>query len=166
MCYKGATIFEGGYVEKTMNDDKTLEDCTVKELRERAKEIGTISGYSSMKKEELIAAIQSAEPAAEGEVEATGKPDETAGAEPVTETPTAAEAVKAQPAKKKASPKKTEKADAKAVTVRDVKNRIESLKKQKEDEAASGGKKERDRIRKRINRLKKQTRKIARKTTE
>jgi len=158
-------------VEKTMNDDKTLEDCTVKELRERAKEIGTISGYSSMKKEELIAAIQSAEPAAEAEVEATGKPDETAGAEPeeaeaVTETPTAAEAVKAQPAKKKASPKKTEKADAKAVTVRDVKNRIESLKKQKEDEAASGGKKERDRIRKRINRLKKQTRKIARKTTE
>lgn len=159
-----------GYVEATMSDDKALEDCTVKELREHAKEIGTISGYSSMKKEELIAAIQSAEPvveaaAPEAEAEVPENPDETAvakseEAEAVTEAPEETEPAKAPPAKKE-SPKKAKEAEAKIVTVKELKDMIELLKKQKEDVTASGGKKERDRIRKKINRLKKQTRKIA-----
>ena len=49
--------------------EKPLEEMTVKELREIAKEIPGVSGFSVMKKEELVALIKKEREIEEGEEE-------------------------------------------------------------------------------------------------
>ena len=118
---------------------KPLEEMTVKELREQVKEIPGVSGVHAMKKEELLDAVN----------EAKDVKDE----KPAEEAKDVKDKKPAKEAKKKAVEKQ--------VRVRALKGKIITLKGEKE-----AAQKEKDRkkihiLRRRINRIKKQTRKVA-----
>ncbi|MBW2557658.1 MAG: Rho termination factor N-terminal domain-containing protein [Deltaproteobacteria bacterium] len=123
-----------------MTDEKTLEEYTVAELKEIAQGTGKIESLSAMKKADLISAIE----AARDEIVETVEKD--VSSEPAKEKP-----------KKKAgkAPEKSE------VTVLSLKEKMGMLK-QKKDELEKGDRMGTDRLRRRINRLKKRTRIVAR----
>lgn len=117
------------------SQEKPIEKMTVKELRELAKDIPEITGASSMKKDELLAKIS----AAMGDT----TPD--------------------KPAKKAASSSKKKQPSQKRgpMTKADMKSLIAELHQTKSD-AKGSDKKEIETLRRRINRLRKRTRKVAR----
>ena len=131
--------------EEVKNDEpqaeKPLDKMTVAELREALKkELPDMTGLSSMKKDQLLEAIK----------EARNSEDET----PAKETT----AQKAAP--KKAAPKKTA-GPKKEMTVSEMKLEIVRLRAERESIRQEGDKKKIEIIRRRINRLKKLTRKAA-----
>ena len=116
--------------------EKPLDKMTVAELREIAKEIPDIKGVSSMKKDQLLAVIK------EGQ-----------------------DIVEKAPAEKKQAPKKTAKKKSsvpiKEMTVKELKAEIARLRAEKEELYKDGDRKKIDAMRRRINRMKKKTRKAA-----
>ena len=126
--------------------EKTLDKMTVAELREvLKKEVPDMTGLSSMKKDQLLEAVK----------EARNSKDET----PAKKT-TAKKAAPKKAAPKKASPKKTA-GPKKELTVKEMKQEIIRLRAEKESIRQEKDKKKIEIIRRRINRLKKMTRKAA-----
>lgn len=117
--------------------DKGLAEKTVKELREMAKELPDVTGIHAMKKDELLALLAGGGAAASGEAPAEAK---------------AAPKTKAKGAAKKAGGKKV-----KEMTRVELKGKLKELR-QGKDEAKVTGKKAAAVLRRRINRLKKQSR--------
>ena len=128
-------------IQDEQQTEKPLDKMTVAELREIAKEIPGVKGVSSMKKDELLAAIK-------------GAPDV------VEEKP-----AEKKPAEAKKTPKKTVKKKSsgppKKMTVKELKEEIARLRVEKEELRKSGDRKEIKAMRRRINRMKKMTRKAA-----
>ena len=118
--------------EKAEVTEKPLEKMTVKALREMAKEIPEISGVHGMKKEELIVAIN--------EVRGAGAP-----AGPVK----ADKSIKAKPVKKAGASRS------------EIKKQIKTLKAQRQTALGAQDKKMAIVYKRRISRLKKQSRKAA-----
>jgi hypothetical protein len=108
----------------------TMDKMTVKELRDMAKEIPGLTGFSTMKKAELLAKIN----------EAQGKPA-------------------AKPKKKHVAVKKPGKS-MKLMTVQEIKNKILQLREQKVVAQKNGDKNHINAIRRKISRLKKMSRKV------
>ncbi|MBN1830245.1 MAG: Rho termination factor N-terminal domain-containing protein [Deltaproteobacteria bacterium] len=120
-----------------MTEEKSLGQHTVKELRDMARELPGLDGAGSMKKDELIAAIQAAR----------------ADASPPEETGAAAKPKKA--AKKTLPPKE--------VTVASLKALIRDLQLRKEETMKAGDRTSLARLRRKIGRLKKKTRILGKK---
>jgi cell division protein FtsX len=167
--------------------EKSLEEMTVKELRETAREIPGVSGFSVMKKEELIALIKK-----ERGIEEIKEEKEIAEKPPEDEKPlnkmTAKElreiakeipgvagvtAMKKEELlavikehrgikDEKPAKKKKVKADAPVTSVRELKDKIIQLREEKREARQANDRHKIDILRRRINRLKKQTRKVAR----
>ena len=144
------------------NNDKPLDQLTVKELREIAKEIPDVTGISSMKKDDLISLVQKHQGGAPEEAPQEAVEEKVAE----EKTPVEAEAKKEEkaPAAKKAAPAKAKKAGPKKPkkleTVKDFKEAIAQLKAEKVEIKQTGSRKEISILRRRINRLRKRTRKI------
>ena len=119
--------------EKTAEEqtEKPLDKMTVVELREIAKEIEGVTGVSGMKKDELLATIK----------EDRGIVDEAP--------------VKKKKAKKKSGGPKKE------LTVKEMKAEITRMRAAKEELRKEGDRKKLNALRRRINRMKKKTRKAA-----
>lgn len=204
--------------EAKAKKEKSIEEMTVKELREVAKGIPHITGVSSMKKEQLLEAIKKAKEEevkkeeakakkAEKEVpeeekaeeeepekieakekeEEVKKPEEIEGKEKPLDKMTAKELrevaaeipgvegvhamkkeqlleviKKARGIKEEAPAEKREKKGAESeAIVRQLKQKIILLKQEKEAARAARDRKKLDVLRRRINRLKKRTRKVA-----
>jgi len=168
-------------------EEKPLEDMTVKELRETAKEIPGVSGFSVMKKEELVALIKKERgiEESEEEKEAPEKPPEdekplnkmtaTELREIAKEIPGVAGVtamkkeellvvIKEHRGMKDEKPakKKKEKTDKPTVGVKALKEKIVHLREKKREARMANDRHKIDILRRRINRLKKQTRKVAR----
>ena len=131
--------------EEVKNDDqqteKPLDKMTVAELREALKkEVPDITGVTGMKKDQLLEAVK----------EARNSKDET----PAKKTT----AKKAVP--KKAIPKKTAGPKREMIAV-EMKQEIVRLRAERESVRQEGDKKKIEIIRRRINRLKKMSRKAA-----
>jgi hypothetical protein len=131
--------------EEVKNDEpqaeKPLDKMTVAELREALKkEVPDITGLSSMKKGQLLEAV----------MEAKNSKDES--------PPKKTTAKKAAP--KKVAPKKSA-GPKKEMTVIEMKQEIVRLRAERESIRQEGDKKKIEIIRRRINRLKKLTRKAA-----
>ena len=126
--------------------EKPLDKMTVAELREALKkELPDMTGLSSMKKDQLLEAIK----------EARNSEDET----PAKEA-TAQKAAPKKAAPKKTTPKKTA-GPKKVMTAKEMKQEIVRLRAEREAIRQEGDKKKIEIIRRRINRLKKLTRKAA-----
>ena len=121
--------------------EKPLDKMTVAELREIAKEIPDVKGVSSMKKDQLLTVIK----------EAQGKVEEA----PAEEKPAKKKQATKKKAKKKSSP------SVKEMTVKELKVEVVRLRAEKEELRKEGDRKKIDAIRRRINRIKKKTRKAA-----
>lgn len=129
-----------------MTNEKGLEEHTVAELKEIARETGKIEGISAMKKAELIDAIKAAQDGA----------TEVLPSEPAGDTTPKEEKAPTKPGKK------TEKKPEKGMeTISSLKGKIVELKEKKAGLREQGDKKGADRLRRRMNRLKKRTRKLA-----
>jgi hypothetical protein len=126
--------------EKEIKDEqqteKPLDKMTVVELREIAKEIPDVTGVSGMKKDQLLAIVK----------EARGIEEE----KPAKKKP-----AKKKPAKEKGSGPKKE------MTSKELKAEISKLRAEKEELRKEGDRKKINAIRRRINRMKKKTRKAA-----
>jgi len=132
-----------------MTNEKGLEEHTVAELKEIARETGKIEGISAMKKAELIEAIKAAQGGATESVEKLPS-------EPAADTTPKEEKASRKPGKK------TEKKPEKGVeTISSLKGKIVELKEKKAELREQGNKTGADRLRRRMNRLKKRTRKLA-----
>jgi len=131
--------------KKAEATEKPLEKMTVKALREIAKEIPEITGVHGMKKEELLVAIN----------EVRGVKAQTVEAEPVeaetgkAETVKADRSIKGKPVKKAGSP------------TGEIKQQIKALKAQRQAALGARDKKMATVYKRRISRLKKQSRKSA-----
>ena len=112
--------------------EKPLDKMTVVELREIAKQIPDVTGVSGMKKDQLLAIVK----------EARGIEEE-------------------KPAKKKKTAKKKSSGPRKEMTVKELKEEIARLRAEKEELRKDGDRKKIEIIRRRINRMKKKTRKAA-----
>ena len=122
-------------------DEKPIDKMTVAELREvLKKEAPDITGVSGMKKDQLLEAIK----------EARVTKDET----PAKKTTPKKAAPKKTVPKKTAGPKKE-------MTAVEMKQEIVTLRAERESIRKEGDKKKLEIIRRRINRLKKMTRKAA-----
>lgn len=119
------------------NQDKSPAEKTVKELRELAKEIPGVSGIHAMKKDELLALLTGGGGSAATAAEAP-KPAKAAG--------------KAKGAAKKVGGKKV-----KEMSRVEIKGRLKELRKDKEAVQAAG-KRQVAILRRRVNRLKKRSR--------
>ena len=141
--------------KKTETPEKPLEKMTVKALREIAKEIPEITGVHGMKKEELLVAINEVRGVNAETVEAETAPAETVEAETVPAETSKAEAVKAdknikgKPVKKTGSP------------TGEIKKQIKVLKAQRQAALEAQDRKMATVYKRRISRLKKQSRKAA-----
>jgi hypothetical protein len=116
--------------------EKPLDKMTVVELRETAKQIPDVTGVSGMKKDQLLAIVK----------EARGIEEE--------------KPAKKKPAKKKTAKKKSS-PSVKEMTVKELKAEVVRLRAEKEELRKEGDRKKIDAIRRRINRMKKKTRKAA-----
>ena len=125
------------------SQDKPMDKMTVKELREIAKEIPGIIGVHSMKKDELLAAIADSE----------GTTAKTVPAEKIEAA--------APKAKTKAKAKKTAGASVKTLSSKEIKDKINQLRDTKASSLEDKDKKTASIMRRKINRLKKQSRKKA-----
>ena len=131
--------------KKTEATEKPLEKMTVKALREIAKEIPEITGVHGMKKEELLVAINEVRGANAETAEADPVPAETVEAETVK----ADKVIKAKPVKKTGSP------------AGEIKKQIKALKAQRQAALETQDRKMATVYKRRISRLKKQSRKAA-----
>lgn len=141
--------------EKAETTEKPLEKMTVKALREMAKEIPEISGVHGMKKEELIVAIN----------EVRGVKEEAVKEEAVKEEAVEEEAVKSETVKSetvKADKSTKAKPVKKAVSATGaIKKQIRALKAQRQAALEAQDRKMATVYKRRISRLKKQSRKAA-----
>ena len=141
--------------KKAEATEKPLEKMTVKALREIAKEIPEITGVHGMKKEELLVAINEVRGVNAETVEAETTPAETVEAETVPAETRKAETVKAEknikgkPVKKTGSP------------TGEIKKQIKALKAQRQAALEAQDRKMATVYKRRISRLKKQSRKAA-----
>ncbi|MCP4666236.1 MAG: hypothetical protein GY849_07705 [Deltaproteobacteria bacterium] len=173
--------------KEAKQEEKPLEEMTVKELRETARDIPGVSGFSVMKKEELVALIKKERGIEEGEEEkeASEKPQEDAKPldkmtakelrEIAKEFPgiTGVTAMKKEELlvvikehrgvkDEKPAKKKEEKTDKPTAGVKALKEKIVHLREEKREARKANDRHKIDILRRRINRLKKQTRKVAR----
>lgn len=123
--------------------DKPLDTMTVKELKEIAKEIPDLTGIHSMKKDELLTAITKAKGGA-------AVKEKKAKAAPAAKTPAKSPAKKKA---KKAAPK------LKSLSPTELKKIITDLREEKLAAQQAKDKKQIKILRKKINRMKKMTRK-------
>jgi hypothetical protein len=162
--------------EEVKNDEQQVEKpinkMTVAELREvLKKEAPDMTGLSGMKKDQLLEAVKEArgvkdekaeEPVAEEPVAEEPVAEEPVAEEPAAEEPAAEEkAKKAKKPAKKAKKKVVFSGSKKEMTVKEMKQEIIRLRAEKETIRQEGDKKKIEIIRRRINRLKKMTRKAA-----
>ena len=160
--------------EETQVSEKPLEEMTVKELREITKEIPGVTGFSVMRKEELLAVIYEArgiEKEIKEEIQELKKPLEKMTVKELKEVAleipgvTGVTAMKKEELidiiKKDRGIEDKKKPTKPIATVKELKKKIVQfgLDKQKAREAKD--RKKVDILRRRINRLKKQTRKVA-----
>jgi hypothetical protein len=159
---------------ETQDSEKPLEDMTVKELRETAKEIPGITGFSVMRKEELLAVIYKArgiEKEIKEEKKELEKPLGKMTVKELKEVALEIPGVTGVTAMKKgelidiikkdrgiADKKKTIKPTA---SVKELKKKIVQFRLDKQDARKAKDRKKVDILRRRINRLKKKTRKMA-----
>jgi len=141
--------------EDVKNDEqqaeKPLDKMTVAELREALKkELPDMTGLSSMKKDQLLKAIK----------EARNSEDETPAKETTAQKAAPKKAAPKKAAPKKTTPKKTA-GPKKVMTAKEMKQEIVRLRAEREAIRQEGDKKKIEIIRRRINRLKKLTRKAA-----
>ena len=122
-----------GEEKKKEKKEKDLDRMTVKELKEVAAESTDLAGIHAMKKAELLAAIK----------EAKGIKEEKAPKEKI----------------EKKAPK--EKIEKKAATVKELKEKIIELKAQRKDARKARDKRMIHILRRKINRLKKETRRMS-----
>ncbi|MBW2607499.1 MAG: transcription termination factor Rho [Deltaproteobacteria bacterium] len=127
--------------------EKPLDKMTVKGLKEIAKEMPEITGVHGMNKAELLDAIEKVKGIAETPKEKAETPKEKA------ETPKE----KAETPKKKVETLKEKKAES----VKDMKNKIRAFKAKRKVALEAKDKKMATIYRRRISRLKKQTRRAA-----
>ena len=131
--------------------EKSLDKMTVAELREALKkELPDMTGLSSMKKDQLLEAIK----------EARNSEDETPAKETTAQKAAPKKAAPKKAAPKKTTPKKTA-GPKKVMTAKEMKQEIVRLRAEREAIRQEGDKKKIEIIRRRINRLKKLTRKAA-----
>ena len=170
-----------GTQDETQTTEKPLEEMTVKELREIAKVIPGVTGFSIMRKEELLSVIKKSrgieEEIHEEKLELK-KPLEKMTVKELKEVAIEIPGVTGVTAMKKEELlvlikkdrgiedekpiKKKEKKIAKAtLTVKELKKKIVQFRLEKEDAREAKDRKKIAILRRRINRLKKQTRRIA-----
>ncbi len=146
--------------KKSEATEKPLEKMTVKALREIAKEIPEITGVHGMKKEELLVAIN----------EVRGVKEEAVKEEAVKEEAVEEETIKEEAVKEEAAKPETVKADKstkakpvkKAVSATGaIKKQIRALKAQRQAALEAQDRKMATVYKRRISRLKKQSRKAA-----
>jgi len=156
--------------KKSEATEKPLEKMTVKALREIAKEIPEITGVHGMKKEELLVAINEVRGVKEEAVKEETVEAETVEAETVEAEAVEAEAVKEEAVKEEAVKSETVKADKstkakpvkKAVSATGaIKKQIRALKAQRQAALEAQDRKMATVYKRRISRLKKQSRKAA-----
>ena len=159
---------------ETQDSEKPLEEMTVKELRETAKEIPGITGFSVMRKEELLAVIYKArgiEKEIKEEKKELEKPLEKMTVKELKEVALEIPGVMGVTAMKKGElidiiktdrgiedKKKTPKPTA---SVKELKKKIVQFRLDKQEARKAKDRKKIDILRRRINRLKKKTRKMA-----
>ena len=170
-------IKSGENREEKQTSDKPLEDMTVKELREIAKKIPGVTGYSSMKKDELLAVIEKSREVEEDVKEK--KPIDRMTAKELREIAKEIPGVTGVTAMKKEElvdiikkdrgikdekPKKKikKKIEKPTLSIKELKEKVVHLRKAREASRGAKDRKKADILCRRINRLKKQTRKVAR----
>jgi hypothetical protein len=163
--------------------EKPLEEMTVKELREIAKTIEGLSGISGMRKEELLAAIRKDRGIAESPEKEEAKDQLEKPLDKMTATElreiakeipgvTGTHAMKKEELlavikkdrgikEEKPAKKKKIKTEKPTLNVKELKARIIQLREEKDAARKGKDRKRVDILRRRINRLKKQTRKVA-----
>ncbi len=165
------------------SQEKPMDEMTVKELREIAMEIPGITGLSSMKKDELLAEINKAKKA-EKPKEKEKIPEEKVPEKPLDkmtvkelkdialeipgiEGVTAMKkdellaVIKEERGIKEEKPKKKEKIAIAELSVKELKSKILQLREEKRAAREAHDRHKIDILRRRINRLKKRTRKVA-----
>ena len=169
--------------EEAQVSEKPLKEMTVKELREIAKNIPGLSGFSVMKKEELLATIRKdrgieESPEKEEAKDQLEKPLDKMTAtelrEIAKEIPgvTGTHAMKKEALlavikkdrgieEEKPAKKRKIKTEKPTLNVKQLKAKIVQLRNEKETAHQGKDRKRVDMLRRRINRLKKQTRKVA-----
>jgi hypothetical protein len=137
--------------------EKPLEKMTAKELREIALEIPEIEGVHAMKKEALLEAIRKSR----GVEKEEAKEEKEEAKEEKAEAKE--EKAEAEPKEKEAKKKKAEKEVKKKVgaAVAELKKRIREFKVLKAEAVEKGDARAARIYKRRINRLKKRTRKVA-----
>jgi len=141
--------------KKTEATEKPLEKMTVKALREIAKEIPEISGVHGMKKEELLVAINEVRGVKEEAVKEEAVKEEAVKEEAVKEEAVKSETVKADKSTKAKPVKKAVSATGA------IKKQIRALKAQRQAALEAQDRKMATVYKRRISRLKKQSRKAA-----
>jgi len=151
-----------------MTDEKALEKHTVTELKEIAQGTGKIEGLSTMKKADLISAIRAVQDEIVETMEDVSPetvekvPEEKASKAPEESAETGGEDIPSEPVKEKPK-KKAGKAPQKGVvTVSSLKEKMGVFKQRKAELKEKGDRMGANRLRRRINRLKKRTRILAR----
>jgi cell division protein FtsX len=160
--------------EETQVSEKPLEEMTIKELREIAKELPGVSGFSIMRKEELLAVIYEArgiEKEIKEERQELKKPLEKMTVKELKEVAmeipgvTGVTAMKKQELidiiKKDRGIEDKKKPTKPIATVKELKKKIVQFGLDKQKARKAKDRKKVDILRRRINRLKKQTRKMA-----
>jgi cell division protein FtsX len=160
--------------EETQVSEKPLEEMTIKELREIAKELPGVSGFSIMRKEELLAVIYEArgiEKEIKEERQELKKPLEKMTVKELKEVAmeipgvTGVTAMKKQELidiiKKDRGIEDKKKPTKPIATVKELKKKIVQFGLDKQKARKAKDRKKVDILRRRINRLKKQTRKVA-----
>jgi hypothetical protein len=141
--------------KKSEATEKPLEKMTVKALREIAKEIPEITGVHGMKKEELLVAINEVRGVKEEAVKEEAVEEEAVKEEAVEEEAVKSETVKAD---KSTKAKPVKKADSATGA---IKKQIRALKAQRQAALGAQDRKMATVYKRRISRLKKQSRKAA-----
>jgi len=167
--------------EETQGSEKPLEDMTVKELREIAKEIPGVTGFSVMRQEELLAVIYEArgiEKEIKEERQELKKPLEKMTVKELKEVALEISGVTGVTAMKKEelldiikknrgiedekpAQKEKKKPTKPTSSVKELKKKIVQFGLDKQKARKAKDRKKVDILRHRINRLKKQTRKVA-----
>jgi hypothetical protein len=146
--------------KKSEATEKPLEKMTVKALREIAKEIPEITGVHGMKKEELLVAINEVRGVKEEAVKEEAVKEEAVKEEAVKEEAVEAETIVADTVKADKSTKA--KPVKKAVSATGaIKKQIRTLKAQRQAALEAQDRKMATVYKRRISRLKKQSRKAA-----
>ena len=170
---------KGEVQEEGQISEKPLEKMMVKELREIAKDIPGISGVHAMKKDELLAAIKEAKEIERArEEEVSEKPLEKMTAKELREIAKDIPGISGVHAMKKDEllavikedrgikdkkpvKKAKKKADKVTLSVKDLKKKIAILREEKKLAHKTKDRKKLNVLRRRINRMKKLTRRVA-----